>query len=72
MSGLYIHIGEAVYLTRDGRVVPHGHAEAAFLLIGPGGQMPMEQAAQYGLVEEKAKPEPENKSRKQGLSNKGK
>ena len=72
MSGLYIHTGDAVYLTRDGRVVPHGHTEAAFLLIGPGGQMLIEQAQSYGLVGEKARIEPDNKGKRPGPSNKGK
>lgn len=31
---------ERVYRTLDGRYVPHGHEDAAFLVVGVGGPMP--------------------------------
>ena len=38
-----------LYLTRDGQVVEEGDERAATLLVGAGGQLSDEQAAQYGL-----------------------
>lgn len=31
---------ERVYRTLDGRYVPHGHEDAAFLVVGVGGPLP--------------------------------
>ena len=42
-----------LYLTADhSRVVDGESAEAAFLLVGEGGQIPLEEARQYGLLAE--------------------
>jgi hypothetical protein len=38
-----------LYLTSDGQVVEEGDERAATLLVGEGGQLSDEQAAQYGL-----------------------
>lgn len=39
-----------LYLTREGEVVEEGDERAATLLVGAGGQLSDEQAAQYGLT----------------------
>ncbi len=45
-----------LYLTADkARVVDEGDAEAAFLLVGEGGELPEEEAEKYGLTGAKAK-----------------
>lgn len=31
---------ERIYRTLDGRYVPHGHEDAAFLVAGVGGELP--------------------------------
>lgn len=40
------------------RVVPEDSPEAAFLLVGVGGQIPEEEARRYGLIGGKATEEP--------------
>lgn len=40
-----------LYLTADkAKVVEEGDPEAAFLLVGEGGQIPQEEAEKYGLT----------------------
>ena len=42
-----------LYLTADKRsVAEHDSPEAAFLLVGKGGEIPMGDARRYGLVKE--------------------
>lgn len=45
----YTHEGPPLYRTVDDRVVEEGDPDAAFLLIGTGGQMSDEEAAKWGL-----------------------
>lgn len=59
---MYIHSGPRKYLTKDQQVVDEGDPRAAFLLIGEGGQLSLEDAERYGLLA-KAKPEPTNKAK---------
>lgn len=40
-------------LTKDGKVVDWGHVDADRLLIHEGGEMPLEDAKRYGLVDDK-------------------
>jgi hypothetical protein len=63
---MYTHEGPRLYLTADRQtVVSEGDARAAFVLVGPGGQLSDEDAARYGLVAqavaEKAAPVKPNK-----------
>lgn len=52
-----------LYLTADEkRVVEEGDPEAAFLLVGAGGELPSAVAEQYGLIGKKARNAPENKA----------
>ncbi len=58
-GAMYINNGPALYITADKKtVVEEGDPRAAFLLVGNGGQLPDDEAAQYGLTgsttEEKA------------------
>jgi hypothetical protein len=50
-----------LYLTSDGQVVEEGDERAATLLVGEGGQLSDEQAAQYGLTGKQAVPQAESK-----------
>lgn len=48
--------GKPIYVNADKtRVVEEGSPEAAFLLVGPEGQLPDEEAAKYGLEAAPAK-----------------
>lgn len=63
--------GKPLYLNADKTKVVEEGAEAAFLLVGPGGEVPDAEAEKYGLgkkavapVADKAvKAAPENKGR---------
>ena len=43
------------YLTKGDKLVPEGHPEAAFLLVGAGCQLPTDQAQKYSLPEVEAR-----------------
>lgn len=59
---MYTHQGPRLYLAADRQtVVSEGDERAAFVLVGPGGQLSDEDAARYGLVAEKAAPPKANK-----------
>ena len=52
---------ERVYRTLDGRYVPHGHEDAAFLVVGVGGPLPADFgsfAATVASVADDDEPEP--------------
>ena len=47
---MYIHDGPPLYVTADrSEAVEEGDERAAFLLVGPGGQLTDEEAEKYGL-----------------------
>ncbi|MDR7534656.1 MAG: hypothetical protein QN162_15150 [Armatimonadota bacterium] len=55
-----------LYLTADGRVVPEGDPDAAYLLVPEGGVLSLEDAERYGLLEqdEKLREPPADKRRR--------
>lgn len=68
---MYTHEGdEILYVNKDRtKVVPEDSPEAAFVLVGPGGQIPDEDAERLGLskqgdAEAKAQAPAGNKARK--------
>lgn len=53
------HGDKRLFVTADReRVVDEGDPEAAFLLVAPGGSLPIEDAKRYGLIKPEAEPEP--------------
>jgi hypothetical protein len=60
--------GKPIYLNADKSAVVEEGPDAAFLLVGPGGELPDDVAAQYGLkaaekpAEEKAAEPAEDKA----------
>lgn len=61
--------GKAIYRTQDGRLVDEGDEAAAFLVVGPKGQISDADARQYGLVRE-AEAEPTAKAVEKPAENK--
>lgn len=52
-----------LYLNADKtKVVEEGDPEAAWVLVGEGGQIPLEDAERYGLTKEKAAEPAETKA----------
>lgn len=45
-----------IYRTADGKVVDEGHPDAAYLVVGPGGELSDDEAKEYGLVKAQAEP----------------
>lgn len=62
---MYTNDGPRLYVTADDKVVQEGDPAAVRLLVGEGGQLSDEDAAQYGLTQkpEKAKAEQPNKAK---------
>ena len=54
---MYTHEGdEILYVNADrSKVVPEDSEEAAFVLVGPGGQIPDDEAERLGLTKRKAR-----------------
>ena len=52
----YTHEGdEILYVNKDrDKIVPEDSPEAAYVLVGPGGQVPDEDAARLGLLGKRA------------------
>ena len=54
---MWTNDGPAIYLNADKtEVAEEGSEDAAYLLVAEGGQIPMEQAEQYGLTESENAP----------------
>jgi len=71
---MWTNDGPNLYLTADrATVVQEGDTRAAFLLVGAGAQLPLEEAEKYGLTSErKAAAEKANKLKAEPLVNKAK